>query len=97
VNARAKTIRLTDEERLDLLRLIRSQNVGPRTFRTLLNHFGEARIALEALPALARRGGGGAPRKSARARLPNAKSRHAASSTSRLSPLARLTIRTHCK
>ena len=31
VNARAKTIRLTDEERLDWLRLIRSQNVGPRT------------------------------------------------------------------
>jgi predicted Rossmann fold nucleotide-binding protein DprA/Smf involved in DNA uptake len=35
---------------------------GPRTFRTLINHFGDARAALEALPALARRGGsGGAP------------------------------------
>jgi DNA processing protein len=56
----AKPIRLTDEERLDWLRLIRSQNVGPRTFRTLLNHFGDARAALEALPALARRGGGSA-------------------------------------
>ena len=48
------------------LRLIRSQNVGPRTFRALLNHFGGARAALEALPALARRGGGGTPQISPR-------------------------------
>jgi DNA processing protein len=55
-------VRLTDEQRIDWLRLIRSQNVGPRTFRALINHFGGARAALEALPALARRGGsGGAP------------------------------------
>ena len=33
---------------------------GPRTFRALLNHFGGARAALEALPGLARRGGGAA-------------------------------------
>jgi len=51
-------IRLTDEQRIDWLRLIRSQNVGPRTFRALINHFGGARAALEALPGLARRGGG---------------------------------------
>jgi DNA processing protein len=51
----------SDEQRLDWLRLIRSQNVGPRTFRALLNHFGGARAALEALPTLARRGGGTAP------------------------------------
>ena len=57
-----ESIRLTDEQRLDWLRLIRSQNVGPRTFRALLNHFGGARAALEALPTLARRGGGTAPR-----------------------------------
>jgi DNA processing protein len=56
-----ESIRLTDEQRLDWLRLIRSQNVGPRTFRALLNHFGGARAALEALPTLARRGGGTAP------------------------------------
>ncbi len=56
-------IRLTDEQRIDWLRLIRSQNVGPRTFRALINHFGGARAALEALPALARRGGsGGSPK-----------------------------------
>jgi DNA processing protein len=52
-------VRLTDEQRLDWLRLIRSQNVGPRTFRALVNHFGGARAALDALPGLARRGGGG--------------------------------------
>jgi DNA processing protein len=50
-------VRLTDEQRLDWLRLIRSENVGPRTFRSLLNHFGGARTALEALPEMARRGG----------------------------------------
>ncbi len=55
-------VRLTDEQRLDWLRLIRSQNVGPRTFRALINHYGGARAALEALPELARRGGASAPR-----------------------------------
>jgi DNA processing protein len=28
---------LSDEQRLDWLRLIRSENVGPRTFRALVN------------------------------------------------------------
>lgn len=49
--------KLTDEQRLDWLRLIRSDNVGPRTFRELVNAYGGARGALEALPGLARRGG----------------------------------------
>ncbi len=53
----AGRIKLTDEQRLDWLRLIRSDNVGPRTFRDLINHCGGARAALEALPRLARRGG----------------------------------------
>src|SRR5579864_7253086 len=61
MNEGAEAIHLTDEQRLDWLRLIRSQNVGPRTFRALVNHFGGARAALEALPTLARRGGGTAP------------------------------------
>src|SRR6266540_7191693 len=52
---------LTDSERLDRLRLIRSDNVGPRTFRSLLLHFGSARAALERLPDLARRGGAARP------------------------------------
>jgi DNA processing protein len=54
-------IRLTDAQRLDWLRLIRSENVGPRTFRALLNHYGGAAAALTALPSLARRGGAQAP------------------------------------
>lgn len=53
--------RLTDSERLDWLRLIRSDNVGPRTFRSLLRHFGSAAAALERLPDLARRGGASGP------------------------------------
>jgi len=53
--------RLTDDERLDWLRLIRSQNVGPRTFRALIDHHGNVRDALAALPQLARRGGASAP------------------------------------
>jgi DNA processing protein len=49
--------RLTDAQRLDWLRLLRSENVGPRTFRALVNQFGGAGAALDALPGLARRGG----------------------------------------
>ena len=57
-----QSVRLTDEQRIDWLRLIRSPNIGPRTFRSLVNHFGGARAALEALPSLAQRGGAsGAP------------------------------------
>lgn len=48
---------LDDAQRLACLRLIRSDNVGPVTFRELINHFGGATSALEALPDLARRGG----------------------------------------
>jgi DNA processing protein len=53
--------RLSDDERLDWLRLIRSDNVGPRTFRALVNHCGSVRAALAALPDLARRGGAARP------------------------------------
>jgi DNA processing protein len=49
---------LSDEQRLDWLQLIRSDNVGPSTFRTLVNKFGGARAALEALPALMKRATG---------------------------------------
>ena len=48
---------LTDAQRLAWLRLIRSENVGPVTFRDLLNQFGGAEAALDALPDLSRRGG----------------------------------------
>jgi DNA processing protein len=43
--------------RLASLRLIRSENVGPVTFRELVTHFGSAERALDALPELSRRGG----------------------------------------
>jgi DNA processing protein len=53
--------RLSDEQRLDWLQLIRSDNIGPRTFRTLINRFGGARAALEGLPDLLARNAGGRP------------------------------------
>lgn len=52
---------LSENERHDWLRLIRTDNVGPRTFNDLVRHFGTAQAALAALPALARRGGSGRP------------------------------------
>ena len=59
--ARLVETRLSDDERFDWLRLIRSENVGPRTFRALLDRCGGAAAALAALPDLARRGGAGRP------------------------------------
>jgi DNA processing protein len=49
--------RLSDNQLFGWLRLIRSENVGPRTFRALFDRYGGARAALEALPELARKGG----------------------------------------
>lgn len=48
---------LSDAERLDWLRLIRSENVGPIAFHQLLYRYGSAEKALEAVPELARRAG----------------------------------------
>jgi len=56
---------LSAKDRLDWLRLIRTENVGPVTFRHLLARFGTAGTALEALPELARRGGRARPLKPA--------------------------------
>lgn len=53
----AATSRLNDQQRLNWLRLIRTANVGPVTFRSLINRFGSAESALAALPELARAGG----------------------------------------
>src|SRR3984957_10633992 len=52
---------LSDTERLNRLRLIRSDNIGPRTFASLLRHSGDAASALAHLPDLARRGGATRP------------------------------------
>ena len=48
---------LSDEQRIDWLRLYRSENVGPITFIQLINRTGSARNALQMLPAMAARGG----------------------------------------
>lgn len=56
-SARTTGIALTERQRIAWLRLIRSDNVGPVTFRDLINHFGSAEAALEMLPELSRRGG----------------------------------------
>jgi len=45
------------QERLARLRLIRSENVGPVNFRRLIDRFGTAVEALEALPKIAARSG----------------------------------------
>lgn len=50
-------VALTDAQRIAWLRLIRSDNVGPATFRDLINHFGSADAALAAIPEMSRRGG----------------------------------------
>ncbi len=49
---------MQDSERRAWLRLARTENVGPVTFRNLIARFGSAAAALEELPRLARRGGG---------------------------------------
>lgn len=54
MNARAQ---LTPAQRVAWLRLIRTDNVGPSTFRSLLNRYGSAGAAIDALPDLVSRGG----------------------------------------
>jgi len=49
--------RLSDQELLVWLRLIRSENIGPVTFGELLSHFGSAAAAIEGVGELASRGG----------------------------------------
>ena len=53
---------LSASERLDWLRLARTQAIGPAGFRHLTQRFGGAGEALAALPVLAGRAGGKAPR-----------------------------------
>lgn len=48
---------LSDEERLNWLRLSQSENIGPITFVRLMERFGSAEAAIAALPELSRRGG----------------------------------------
>lgn len=48
---------LSDAQKLAWLRLIRSENVGPITFRNLINRYGSASDAIDAIPELSARGG----------------------------------------
>lgn len=48
---------LDGKQRLDWLRLLRSERVGPITFHRLIERFATAEAALAALPDLAKRGG----------------------------------------
>jgi DNA processing protein len=50
---------LTERERFDRIRLIRSEAIGPRSFAHLVGRYGSAGAALVALPDLARRGNPG--------------------------------------
>ena len=59
MNENAGVPRLSDRQRLNWLRLIRTPNVGPATFRDLINRFGSAEAALEILPELVISGGAG--------------------------------------
>jgi DNA processing protein len=51
-------IKLSDQQLIDWLRLIRTEGVGPRTFLSLVNHYGGAADALRALPELSRKRAG---------------------------------------
>lgn len=52
---------LSDAEKRDWLRLIRSTHLGPVTFHNILRYYGSAASAIERLPDMARRGGGKRP------------------------------------
>lgn len=49
---------IDDAEAFARLRLIRSQNIGPITYRALMNRFGSAQKAITAIPDIAARGKG---------------------------------------
>ncbi|UXN04759.1 DNA-processing protein DprA [Bartonella sp. HY406] len=55
---KTRGIKLSEKQRLSWLQLIRSENVGPQTFRQLIERFGSAEQALLALPDLVAHGGG---------------------------------------
>ncbi|MCW8861459.1 MAG: DNA-processing protein DprA [Rhodospirillales bacterium] len=50
-------VSLNHAEKRDRLRLIRSANIGPITFHRLIERFGSAAAAIDALPRLPQRGG----------------------------------------
>jgi DNA processing protein len=48
---------LTDQQRFNWLRLIRTEKIGPVTFKQLIQRYGSAQAALDALPEISARGG----------------------------------------
>ncbi|MGH1397953.1 MAG: DNA-processing protein DprA [Alphaproteobacteria bacterium] len=52
-----KNVVLPDTEKLNWLRLFRTEGIGPITFYKLIDRFGSAGAALDALPEMAARGG----------------------------------------
>ncbi len=48
--------KLTDKERVCWLQLSRTENIGPITFKNLLQKFGSAELAIAALPDMSRKG-----------------------------------------
>lgn len=60
-NPRSARAELSEGERLARLRLIRTPRIGPVAYHHLIRRFGSGVAALDALPDLARRGGGAVP------------------------------------
>ena len=58
--------RLSDNQRIAWLRLIRTPNVGPASFRALIGRFGSAQAAIDSLPEMMRSSGSKRP-----ARIPS--------------------------
>ncbi len=56
-----KLTTLTPEKKKEWFQLARSENVGPITFRNLINHFKSPDLAMEHIDDFARRGGKGRP------------------------------------
>lgn len=56
-SARAHVPSLDEKEKIAWLRLIRTENIGPITFYQLMQNFGTAQKAIDALPTLSRKGG----------------------------------------
>ncbi len=54
-------VNYTQTQRIDALRLIRTPKIGPITYYQLIKNYGDASKAIEALPELAKRGGGKKP------------------------------------
>jgi len=83
---------LDDSERFDWLRLLRCENIGPRTFQVLLSRHGSAGAALAALAALIASGKAG--RSASRpSRKSSGRSRRRSARGRVLSGLASRTIR----